>query len=212
LIWLEVDSIIRQQTHGQKSLDDFCRRFHGGQSGPPKVEAYQFDDVVHGLNEVAAYDWAGLLRERVGSTSAHAPLGGIERDGWKLVYTERPNIFTQAAEQESKSSDFSYSLGFTVDKDGKLEDVIVGSPAYQSGIGPGMKLVAVNGRRWTPEVLHAAIKAAQGSAAPIELLVENAQFFQIYSVAYHEGEKNPHLERVAGQADSLGVMLAPLTR
>jgi predicted metalloprotease with PDZ domain len=212
LIWLEVDSIIRQQTHGQKSLDDFCRRFHGGQSGPPKVEAYQFDDVVHALNEVAAYDWASLLRARVGSTSTHAPLGGIERDGWKLVYTDRPNIFTHAAEKVSNSSDFSYSLGFTVDKNGTLEDVLVGSPAYQSGIGPGMKLVAVNGRKWTPAVLRAAIRAAQGSTAPIDLLVENAKFFQTYSVAYHEGEKNPHLERISGEADVLSVMLAPLTR
>ena len=112
----------------------------------------------------------------------------------------------------AKFSDFSYSLGFTVAEDGKLDDVIVGSPAYQSGIGPGMKLVAVNGRKWTAPVLHAAIKAAQGTATPIELLVENAQFFQDYSISYHEGDKNPHLERVSGQPDLLNLLLKPLTR
>ena len=212
LIWLAVDSIIRQQTQGQRSLDDFCRRFHGGQSGPPVVVPYKFDDVVNTLNEVTPYDWASLLKELVGSTSTHAPLGGIEGDGWKLVYDDQPNIFTKAAEKKFKFADFSYSLGFTLTKDGKLEDVIVGSPAYQSGIGPGMKLVAVNGRKWTPEVLHAAIKAAQATPAPIDLLVENGQFFQTYSVAYHDGEKNPHLERVAGRRDLLDVMLTPLTR
>jgi predicted metalloprotease with PDZ domain len=212
LIWLEVDSIIRQQTHGQHSLDDFCRRFEGGQSGPPMVVPYTFDDVVHALNEVAPYDWAALLRERVGSTSSHAPLGGIERDGWKLVYNDQSNAFMKALEKIAKFADFSYSLGFTVSQDGKIDDVIVGSPAYQSGIGPGMKLAAVNGRKWTPAVLHAALKAAQGTVAPIELLLENAQFFQTYSISYHEGEKNPHLERVSGQPDLLSTLLTSLTK
>jgi predicted metalloprotease with PDZ domain len=211
LLWLEVDSIIRQQTHGQRSLDDFCRHFHGGQSGPPKVVSYAFDDVVRSLNEVAPYDWASLLKERVNSTSAHAPLGGIEREGWKLVYNDKPNRFTQAIEKLAKSADFFYSLGLMVEQDGKLEDVIVGSPAYQSGLGPGMKLIAVNGRAWTPAVLHAALKAAQGSNQPIELLVESGDFFKTYSVAYHEGEKNPHLERVSDKPDLLGDLLKPLT-
>jgi len=212
LIWLEVDAIIRQQTQGQRSLDDFCRGFEGGQSGPPMVVPYTFDDVVHALNDVAPYDWARLLRERVGATSTHAPLGGIERDGWKLVYNDEPNAFTKTLEKVVKFADFSYSLGFTVAKDGKLDDVIVGSPAYQSGIGPGMKLIAVNGRKWTPQVLRAALKAAQGTAAAIDLLVENAQFFQTYSVSYHEGDQNPHLERVSGQPDLLNTLLTPLTR
>jgi predicted metalloprotease with PDZ domain len=211
LIWLEVDAIIRQQTHGQRSLDDFCRRFEGGQSGPPMVVPYTFDDVVHTLNDVAAYDWASLLRERVGATSTHAPLGGIELDGWKLFYNDRPNAFNQAGEKLSKSASFAYSLGFSVDKDGKLIDVIVGSPGYQSGLGPGMKLVAVNGRKWTPAVLHAAIKSAPGTTAPIELLVENAQFFRTYSIPYHDGEQNPHLERISGQPDLLNALLHPLT-
>jgi hypothetical protein len=74
-----------------------------------------------------------------------------------------------------------------------------------------MKLIAVNGRKWTPAVLHAAIKAAQGTTAPIELLVENGQFFQTYPVSYHEGDRNPHLQRVDGQPDLLRVMLTPLT-
>ena len=211
LVWLEVDSIIRQQTHGQRSLDDFCRRFEGGQSGPPMVVPYTFDDVVHTLNDVAPYDWASLLRERAGATSTHAPLGGIERDGWKLVYNDRPNAFSSAGEKLSKSASFAYSLGFTVDKEGKLIDVVVGSPGYQSGLGPGMKLVAVNGRKWTPGVLHAAIKAAQGTPAPVELLVENAQFIRTYSISYHEGDQNPHLERISGQPDLLDALLHPLT-
>ena len=212
LIWLEVDSIIRQQTHGQRSLNDFCHRFHGGESGPPRVVPYTFDDVVRALNDIAPYDWAQLLHDRVNATSQHAPLGGIEKGGWKLVYNGLTNVFTNAAEKKFKFADFTYSLGFSAGEDGKIADVIVGSPAHRAGIGPGMRLVAVNGRRWTPPVLRAAIKAAQGSNQPIELLIENAQFFKTYSIDYHDGEKNPHLERVEGQPDVLGDILKPMTR
>jgi len=212
LIWLEVDSIIRQQTQGKKSLDDFCRSFEGGQSGPPKVVPYTFDDVVSTLNQIAPYNWAGLLRERVGATSTHAPLGGIEREGWKLVYNDQPNEFAKAQEKLAKVADFSYSVGFMVAEDGKLEDVVEDSPAYRAGIGPGMKLIAVNGRKWSPMVVRTALNEAQGNTAPIELLVENGQFFQTYAVNYDEGDKNPHLERIAGQPDVLETLLRPLTK
>ena len=211
LIWLEVDATIRQQTKGQKSLSDFCRRFHGSESSPPKVVPYTLDDVVRALNEVTPYGWSQLLRERVDAISGHAPLGGMERGGWKLVYNDVPNAFVQAGEKAFKFSDFSYSLGFVIGEDGKLDDVEVGSPAFQAGIGPGMKLIAVNGRKWSPEILHAAIKSAQQNNQPIELLAENAQFFKTYPVRYFEGEKNPHLERASTTADVLGEILKPMT-
>jgi predicted metalloprotease with PDZ domain len=211
LIWLEVDAVIRQQTHGRHSLNDFCRLFHGGASGPPRVVPYTFDDVVRSLNEVAPYDWASLLRERVGAASNHAPLGGIERGGWKLVYNDKPNLFAKVVEKTFKFADFSYSLGFSVAKDGSIDDVIVGSPAYQAGLGPGMKLMAVNRRKWSPELLHVALKAGRGSDQPIELLIENAQFLKTLVINCHDGEKNPHLERVSDQPDLLGEILKPLT-
>jgi predicted metalloprotease with PDZ domain len=211
LIWLEVDAIIRHQTQGGRSLNDFCRRFYGGESGPPGVVPYTFDDVVHALNDVAPYDWAHLLAERANAIGAHAPLGGIERGGWRLVYNDKPNLYIEAAEKVFKFANFSYSLGFDVNVDGKLNDVIVGSPAYRAGLGAGMKLIAVNGRKWSPEILHAAVAGAQRSSQPVELLVENAQFFKTYSVTYNGGERNPHLERVAAVPDILGQILKPMT-
>lgn len=211
LIWLEVDTIIRQQSHGQKSLDDFCRLFHGGENGPPKVVPYSFDDVVHALNQVAPYDWAGLLKQRVNSTSAQAPLGGIERGGWRLVYNDQPNVFVHTGEKLQESVDASYSLGFVAKEDGEFSDVIHGSPAYDAGIGPGMKLVAINGRAWSKEVLLDALRASKESQQPIELLVENAKFFKTYSIAYHGGIRSPHLERREG-SDVLGEILKPLTK
>jgi len=211
LLWLEIDATIRQQTHGQKSLNDFCHSFHGGESGRPKVVPYTFDDLVSASNAVTPYDWSSLLRARVGLATTHAPLGGIERGGWKLVYNDEPNLFDKATEKLAKSSDFSYSVGFRVAEDGKLDDVIAESPAYRAGVGPGMKLIAVNERAFSPEILRAALRAAQKNHQAIELLVENAQFFQTYSVPYYDGDRNPHLERVTAQPDILSEILKPLS-
>ena len=211
LIWLEVDTTIRQQSHGEKSLNDFCRLFYGGESGPPKVVPYTFDDVVRALNQVTPYDWAGLLKTRVNSIDPHAPLGGIERGGWRLMYNDQPNLFIRTGEKLRKSVDASYSLGFVVREDGVLSDVIYGSPAYAAGIGPGMKLVAINGRAWSRDVLLDALRTSKDSQQPIDLLVENAKFFKTYSIAYHDGIRNPHLERIEGP-DVLGEILTPLTK
>jgi len=211
LIWLEVDSTIRQQSNGQRSLDDFCRRFHGGESASPKLVPYTFDDLVRTLNDVAPYGWATLLKERVKTTSTHAPLGGIERGGWRLVYNDKPNAYLGAIEKLSKSTNLAYSLGMMIGEEGQLVDVTPGSPAYQAGLGPGMTMVAVNGRRWSPAVLHQALVSAHQDHQPIELIVETAQFFKTYSIPYYEGEKTPHLERVESQTDLLGDILKPKT-
>jgi predicted metalloprotease with PDZ domain len=211
LIWLEVDATIRQQTQGQKSLDDFCRLFHGAPSGPPKVVPYTFDDLVHALDQVTPYDWAKLLNERVNDVKPRAPLGGIEGGGWKLVYTDRPNVYVRAAEKTRKFENYFYSLGFAVNEKAELIDVIPSSPAYEAGIGPGMKIIAINGRLWSKDVLKEAVRASKENQKPIELLVSNAEFVKSYSLDYHRGLQNPHLERTSGE-DLLDQILKPRTQ
>ncbi|HEV8131320.1 MAG TPA: M61 family peptidase [Acidobacteriota bacterium] len=212
LIWLEADTIIRQQSQGKHSLDDFCRRFHGGQSGPPAVIPYAFEDVVAAMNEVAPYDWRAFFNARLNSTAPGAPLGGVEGSGWKLIYNETPNEWIQAREQSSKSSDFRFSLGLQLGENGSIVDIIPGLPAAQAGVAPGMKLVAVNGRRWSPAVLRDAVKASSKSgSAPLELLVEDQEFYKTYRLDYHGGDKQPHLERDTGRPDLLEQILKPRT-
>jgi predicted metalloprotease with PDZ domain len=211
LIWLDVDATIRQQTDGRRSLDDFCRRFHGGESGPPKVVPYTFDDVVKALNEVAAYDWRAFLNARVKATTTHAPLGGIESGGWRLVYNDKPNAMLAALQAQFKRSNFEDSLGFVLGKEGDIVDIVPGSPAYTAGLGPGMTLIAVNGRRASASLVSAALKSARETHEPIELIVENGGFFKTYSIPYYEGEKIPHLERVEGKPDLLADIVKPNT-
>jgi len=211
LIWLEADTIIRQQTKGKRSLDDFCKKFYGGESGPPKVVPYTYDDVVKALNEIAPYDWRGFFQQRIYEINPHAPLGGIENGGWRLAYTNELPALLKTREGQRKYTDLSFSLGLNLSPEGGINDVLPGTTADSAGIGPAMKLVAVNGRRWTPENLRAAVKSAATNGAPIELLIENSDYFKNYRLDYHGGEKYPCLERVPAKPDLLAEIIKPLT-
>jgi predicted metalloprotease with PDZ domain len=189
-------------------LDDFCKKFHGGENTGPNVVPYSFDDVVAGMNEVYAYDWRRFFMERLASHGPGAPLGGLENSGWKLVYNETPNEHQKAEELVEQTAGLEYSLGFEVhlpagEESDRILDVIPGSPAAKAGMSAGMRLVAVNGRKWTPEFLRAAIQSAKSNQDPIELLAQNGDYFQTYHVDYHGGERYPHLETIRGKPDVL---------
>jgi predicted metalloprotease with PDZ domain len=88
-------------------------------------------------------------------------------------------------------------------EDGTITDTIEGMPAAQAGIGPGMKLIAVNGRQYSPEILRDALKASKDGAAPLELLIENTDYYKTYKLDYHGGERYPHLVRDDSKPDLL---------
>jgi predicted metalloprotease with PDZ domain len=208
LIWLDVDTTIRKMTDGKKSLDDFVAKFHGlgGDTGP-KVVPYTFEDVVAGLNGVVANDWATFLRSRLDSNAYQAPLGGLENGGYKLTYSDKPNSWSAMEDAERASFDFWYSLGLHAGKSGTVSDVLKGGVADKAGIGPGMKIIAVNGRAYTPDVLKAAIHDAKDSGPAVELIVENTGFFKVIRLDYHGGERYPQLERVSSVPDRLDDIL-----
>ena len=203
LNWLWVDVIIREQSKGKKSIDDFCQLFHGAPSTPPMVKPYTFDDVVNTLNRVVPYDWRGFWIERLTNHGPGAPLGGIEGSGWKVVYDETASEMERSAEGASHFVDAACSIGLELRDDGTISDTIEGMPAAKAGIGPGMKLIAVNGRQFSPEVLQDALKAGKTSSEPLELLVENADYYKTYKLDYHGGERYPHLVRDESKPDLL---------
>ena len=213
LIWLEADTLIRKLTNDKKSLNDFCALFEGlGGNTPPKVVPYTFDDVVAALNTVVPYDWAGFLRERLTSKSPHAPLGGIENGGYRIVYTDQPGEFIQAREASSGDAEAWWSIGLSVSSDGHINDVLVGSVSDKAGLGPGMQIVAVNGRQYAASLLGDAITGAKTSSAPIELIVVNTGYYKVVKLDYHDGLRFPHLERVQGTPDRLDEILKPMTQ
>jgi predicted metalloprotease with PDZ domain len=203
LNWLWVDVIIRQQTKGAKSIDDFCHLFHGAPSTGPALKTYTFDDVVNALNQVAPYDWRGFWTERLTNHGPGAPLGGIEGSGWQVVYDENPSEMMSSSAGAYHFVPAAFSIGLVLNDDGLISDTIEGEFAAKAGIGPGMKLVAVNGRRFSAEILRDAIKSAKTGTAPIELLVENTDYYKTYKIDYHDGEKYPHLVRDDSKPDLL---------
>jgi predicted metalloprotease with PDZ domain len=213
LIWLEVDTTIRKLSKNKRSLNDFCARFLGlnGNTGPITV-TYTFDDLVNTLHAVQPFDWAGFFHQRLTSKSPHAPLAGITNGGYRIEYTNEPNRFTRAAESRMHGVNAWYSLGFQMGADNTIEDVLVGSPAYQAGLGPGMHIIAVNGRRASEELLHNAIRDAANSQQGIDLILENTGFFRSVTLNVHTGERYPHLVREAGQPDLLDDILKPLAK
>ena len=207
LNWMWVDAIIRQQSKGKKSLDDFCKQFHGAPGGPPGLKTYTFEDVVNTLNQVAPYDWRGFWTERLTNHGPGAPLGGIEETGWKLGYDDTPTDYFRSDERDHGEVWEMYTVGLRLREEGGVVDTIEGMTAAKAGIGPGMRIVAVNGRHFSAEVLHDAIKAAKGTTEPIELLVENTDYYKTFKLNYHEGEKYPHLVRDEAKPDLLSDIL-----
>jgi predicted metalloprotease with PDZ domain len=210
LLWLDVDATLRAESHGHRSLNDFCRLFHGGSGGAPALQTYTFDDVLAALGQLVPFDWSAFLTERLNSTSPHAPLGGIEKGGWKLVYNETPNEALYAAEQSRKDMDLSSSLGLSLDDDGTIRDVIPGMIAYEAGLGPAMKIAAVNGRQFSPDVLHEALRVSRTGTGTLDLEVSNGQYFRTFHLDYHGGLRFPHLERNSALPDSLGEIIKPM--
>jgi predicted metalloprotease with PDZ domain len=199
LLWLEVATIIHRESHGQKSIDDFCHAFHGGANNGPEVKPYTFEQLVSTLNSIAAFDWAAFLRTRLDSTSPDAPVGGIENGGWKVVFNNEPSKL------QGRRGEFGdiYSIGLQLGSDGAVNDAIVGSPAFQSGISSGMKVLAVNNRLYTHDGLEDAIKAAKENSQPITLLVVVDDYVRTCTINYHGGERYPHLVRQDDKPDYL---------
>ena len=213
LIWLEADTIIRKLTRDKKSLNDFCASFEGlGGNTPPKVVPYNFDDVVAALNAVAPYDWTSFFHERLTSKSPHAPLGGIENGGYRIVYTDQPSEFIQAREAATGDADAWWTLGIDITSDGHIDDVLVGSVSDKAGLGPGMQIVAVNGRQYTASLLSDAVASAKGTKEPIELIMVNTGYYKVVKIDYHDGLRFPHLERIQGTPDRLDDIVKPMTQ
>lgn len=207
LLWLEVATIIQRESHGNKSIDDFCQAFHGGANNGPEVKTYNFDALVGQLNSIAPYDWAAFFHKRLDSTAAEAPTGGIENGGWKVAFSAEPSKL----QGRRGNPGYIYSIGLQVTADGTVSDSIFGSPAFEAGISSGMKIVGVNGRLYTQDSLDDAVKNSKDASQPISLLIVEDDFYKTSTVNYHGGARYPHLVRDDGKPDSLDELIKART-
>ena len=210
LLWLDVDTLIRERTSGHKSLDDFAKVFFGVDDGDMSVSTYTFEDVVAGLNAVTPYDWAGFLNARL---DAHdkAPLDGLTRGGWALAFSDTPTGYFTAYEAAQETQLFTFSIGLDLDEDGTVKESLWNGPAFTAGIVAGAKLVSVGRKAYSAKILASAIAAAaKPGARPISLTIKVDGGIRKIDLPYHDGLRYPRLQRRAGAQDWLEAIFRPL--
>ncbi len=210
-LWLDVDAELRARSQGRVSIDDFVRRFSAGVSGSPQVKPFVEQDVYKLLAELAPGDWRTFIRRHLDQTGTMALFAALDRTGWKLGYTAVRNIALATDDRRRQSTNRLASIGFMLDGDNRIIDVIDDRAAARAGAGPGMRIIAVNGQRFSTVVLDDAIAEAQRKREPISLLVEKADYFTTLHVEYYDGVRYPHLVRIEGRTDELDAVLAPRT-
>jgi predicted metalloprotease with PDZ domain len=209
LVWLEIDTLIRQLSRGTKSIDDFCREFYGGGETSPSVNPYTLEDVIAALNHVQAYGWADFFRERVDTVQSGAPVRGIENAGWKLTYDDTRTDYWSTTEDQDRTTDMLLSLGLSVKSDGLVGDVVIGSPAQKGGVAPGATITSVNGRQFTATVLREEVQGAAKSSELMEFVVKNGDHLSTHKVDYHGGGRYAHLVPRNGKPDMLTEIVQP---
>jgi predicted metalloprotease with PDZ domain len=210
LIWLDADTLIRERSQGTRSLDDFARSFFGINDGSFTTVTYTFDDVVKALNAVLPYDWSAFLRERLDGIATPAPLEGLRRGGYKLVYTDTPSDIQKASDQFRKHVNLFYSIGLVIDdKDGTILEVHWDSAAFKAKLTESSVILAIDGVAYDADVLKDAIRTAKSTQRPIELIVKTGDRFRVVSIDYHDGLRYPHLERDTSGPARLDDILSP---
>lgn len=208
LIWLRADTLIREKTNDRLTLDDFLRSFLGQRDTGPIVVPYTRADVETALAAICPYDWHGFFEKYVYQVNGAPPMEGLEAAGWRVVYNATPNNKPFYADLPEAPSYFSTaSIGIDLRNDGTIADVFPGAPAYDAGLGPGMKVVAVDGNAYSPEALSASI--AHPRNGKISLVVRNFNTVETREIQYAGGLRYPHLERIPGTHDYLTEILTP---
>lgn len=209
LLWLDVDTLIREKTQGRKSLDTFLHLYSAPALTGPITRTYTRADIERLLNRVVPYDWHAFFQQRVYEVAPVPPTGELARSGWRLVYTSEPNEFIAARDKLLHLTERWYGYGFMLDKDHTVIDVREGSPAWQAGMAAGMKIMAIDGQAYSGDALKYVATQAEHSTGPTAFLVRQDGWYRTLQVDYHNGPRYPHLERIAGEADMLAQIMAP---
>lgn len=209
LIWLEADMMMREQSHGRRSLDDFCNHFFGGGDRTLAVKSYTRPDIFTTLSAIAPLDWQRFFTQRIDEIASQAPLGGVHMSGWQLAFNDTPNPFLEDVQRSSSSLNLSYSLGIWVNHEGVIQDVLWGSPAFQAGISAGAHLDSVDGHPWSEDAGREAILTAEHQKTPIHLGLTVDKESRGVNLEYYGGLRYPHLTPIADRRDQLAAILTP---
>ncbi len=207
MLWLAVDAELRERSGGQRSIDDFARRFFSGATPQAPTRTYDFDDICQALNEVAPADWSRFLRNWI---DAHVELdtnSGLVRHGWQLIFTDTPTAAFRANEDESGVVDLSYSIGLAARENGVVRAVAWDGPAFDAGLRAGVRISAVNGVPFSRDAMLAAVRGSVDT--PITLAIDDEGNRSEVKLDYAGPLRYPRLEGLPGRTDTLTTLLAP---
>jgi predicted metalloprotease with PDZ domain len=159
------------------------------------------------MNDVQRYNWSNFFKSRLQSIGGTAPLAGLENAGWKLVYGDEPC----AKVKGTNATDLTYSIGLILGSDGNVADVIYGSPAWDAGVGPGMRLLSVDKQRWSYNAWRQALAKTATNGGKIELQVEGDRGQKLVTVSYTGLERFPRLQADPARFDMLDEIIRPRT-
>ena len=210
LIWLDVDTRLRELTREERSLNDFARSFFRAENGVWTTRTYTFADVLDELSAVAPFDWGSFLDDKLNRVTREAPLDGLTRGGYRLVYKPEQSAYNQDRQAIYGTTDLLYSIGLKLSCDGKVSEVLWDSPAFRAGMTSGSSIVSVNQRTFSTDAMKRAVAlAADGDE--INLLLKEGKRHIETRVDCRTGHRYPHLERIEGTRDRLGEILTALT-
>ena len=207
LIWMDADTLIREKSGGKRSLDDFAKAFFGVNDGDWGTLTYTRSDLVATLNKIEPYDWESFLKTRVDAVAEKAPLAGLERGGYRLIYGDTPNNVWRDGEVRSRAANLLYSIGLSADQNGKITLIQWGGPAWKAGLNTSLVITGVNGQAFSADKLKAAV--AETKTTPIDLLIRMGETFKTIKLDYRGGHRYPRLERIAGKPAYLDDILSP---
>jgi predicted metalloprotease with PDZ domain len=208
LVWMDADTLIREKSGGKRSLDDFANAFFGVNDGDWGQLTYTRKDLVATLNKIQPFDWEGFFNARVDAVAPIAPLGGLERGGYRLVYGDTPNAVWRDGEARTRAANLLYSIGLATDATGKITLVQWEGPAWKAGLTTALTISAVNGQSYTSDRLRVAVAGTKGGT-PVDLLVKAGDTMKTIRLDYTGGHRYPRLERISGKPAYLDDILSP---
>ncbi|MFO0816283.1 MAG: PDZ domain-containing protein [Gemmatales bacterium] len=196
LLWMECDAIIREESSGTKSLDDFCKIFFAKVPGKTTLAEYDYAYVVKALQQTQAYDWDSLLSRRVRTPLESLPLDFLTRLGYRMEYSDKPS--SKVNRNVSIAED---SLGLRM-AGSRIMTVAAGSPADKANLAVGMRIIEVNGEKYSVEQIQKAL-AESVTKKSVELQVQQGESKTKVVIPYEGGLRFRELKRLEDKPDGL---------
>lgn len=211
LFWLEADAILRKESGGKKSLDDFCHEFFRSATNLPRPNPYTREDLVRILNSLVPFDWDGLIRRRVESfqTAFDPSVAGLL--GYRFELQPDATNVPGDTFRFSGGIDAYDSVGATFSNDGTVRNLLLGSPADQARLMPNMKIIGIGNYQWSASRWSKAMEATK-SGTPVELKVVDGDEIKSIQIHYFDGPRGLNLVRQVDSPDLLVDILKPLKK